>query len=253
RCPERRRRPPCGLRPARLASRSDDAVGRRAGWGDQAGRRMVATGPGARAGPRGTVLAGGGGALERRPLRLRRGPHELPHARPDAPAVRAARRAGEWPGRARRDADPARGRSGPARAGRTARAGGGRAARGARRAARPRARLVAGDGARRLVRPAALRAGHPRGGRVIDEKAQELGRLLGQSDEYKTLLRASDRMKADASCKQLLADVERIAQEIERATQEGREPSKEQVERYDRALQSVQANTVYQQVVAAQA
>jgi cell fate (sporulation/competence/biofilm development) regulator YlbF (YheA/YmcA/DUF963 family) len=88
---------------------------------------------------------------------------------------------------------------------------------------------------------------------VIDEKAQELGRLLGQSDEYKTLLRASDRMKADATCKQLLADVERIAQEIERATQEGREPSKEQVERYDRALQSVQANAVYQQVVAAQA
>ena len=88
---------------------------------------------------------------------------------------------------------------------------------------------------------------------MIDEKAQELGRLLGQSDEYKTLVRASDRMKADATCKQLLADVERIAQEIERATQEGREPSKEQVERYDRALQSVQANAVYQQVVAAQA
>jgi len=88
---------------------------------------------------------------------------------------------------------------------------------------------------------------------VIDEKAQELGRLLGQSDEYKILLRASDRMKADATCKQLLADVERIAQEIERATQEGREPSKDQVERYDRALQSVQANAVYQQVVAAQA
>jgi len=88
---------------------------------------------------------------------------------------------------------------------------------------------------------------------VIDEKAQELGRLLGQSDEYKTLLRASDRMKEDATCKQLLADVERIGQEIERATQDGREPAKEQVERYDRALQSVQANSVYQQVVAAQA
>ncbi|PYO29883.1 MAG: hypothetical protein DMD73_00090 [Gemmatimonadetes bacterium] len=113
--------------------------------------------------------------------------------------------------------------------------------------------MVAGDGVRRLVRPGALRAGHPRGGRVIDEKAQELGRLLGQSDEYKTLLRASDRMKEDATCKQLLADVERIGQEIERATQDGREPAKEQVERYDRALQSVQANSVYQQVVAAQA
>lgn len=88
---------------------------------------------------------------------------------------------------------------------------------------------------------------------MIDQKAQELGRLLGQSDEYKALLRASDRMKEDATCRQLLADVERIAQAIEHVTQEGHEPAKEQVEQYDRALQSVQANPVYQQVVASQA
>ena len=88
---------------------------------------------------------------------------------------------------------------------------------------------------------------------MIDQKANELGRLLGQSDEYKALVRASDRMKEDATCRQLLADVERISQDIERASQEGREPAKEQVEQYDRALQSVQGNPVYQQVVAAQA
>ena len=88
---------------------------------------------------------------------------------------------------------------------------------------------------------------------MIDQKAQELGRLLGQSEEYKTLVRASDRMREDATCKQLLAKVERIAQDIERAAQESREPAREQVEQYDRALQSVQSNAVYQQVVAAQA
>ena len=88
---------------------------------------------------------------------------------------------------------------------------------------------------------------------MIDQKAGELGRLLGQSEEYKTLVRASDRMKEDATCRQLLADVERIAGDIERAAQEGREPAKDQVEQYDRALQSVQGNPVYQQVVAAQA
>jgi len=87
---------------------------------------------------------------------------------------------------------------------------------------------------------------------VIDQKAQELGRLLGQSDEYKALLRASDRMKEDATCRGLLAEVERIAGTIEKASQEGKEPTKEQVEQYDRALQSVQGNPVYQQVVAAQ-
>jgi cell fate (sporulation/competence/biofilm development) regulator YlbF (YheA/YmcA/DUF963 family) len=88
---------------------------------------------------------------------------------------------------------------------------------------------------------------------VIDQKAQELGRLLGQSEEYKALLRASDRMKEDATCRGLLADVERIAGTIEKASQDGKEPTKEQVEQYDRALQSVQGNPVYQQVVAAQA
>ena len=88
---------------------------------------------------------------------------------------------------------------------------------------------------------------------MIDQKAQELGRLLGQSEEYKALLRASERLREDATCRQLLADVERIAQDIERAAQEGREPAKDQVERYDRALQGVQSHQVYQQVVAAQA
>ena len=88
---------------------------------------------------------------------------------------------------------------------------------------------------------------------MIDERAQELGRLLGQSEEYRALVRATDRMKEDADCQKVLAEVERVAQEIERAAQAGAEPSKEQVERYDRALQSAQGNAVYQQVVAAQA
>lgn len=87
----------------------------------------------------------------------------------------------------------------------------------------------------------------------MDEKALELGRLLGQSEEYKALVRATDRMKEDALVQQVLTEVERLAQDIERSARAGREPSKEQVEQYDRALQTAQANAVYQQVVAAQA
>ena len=87
----------------------------------------------------------------------------------------------------------------------------------------------------------------------MDEKAQELGRLLGQSEEYRTLARVSDRMKEDGDVQKLLGEVERLAQEIERAAQAGKEPSKEQVEQYDRAVQAAQTNSVYQQVVAAQA
>ncbi len=49
---------------------------------------------------------------------------------------------------------------------------------------------------------------------MIDDKAQELGRLLGQSEEYRALVRATDRMKADPECQKLLADVERLAQSM---------------------------------------
>jgi cell fate (sporulation/competence/biofilm development) regulator YlbF (YheA/YmcA/DUF963 family) len=87
----------------------------------------------------------------------------------------------------------------------------------------------------------------------MDEKALELGRLLGQSEEYRALVRATDRMKDDAQVQQVLTEVERLAQEMERSAQAGREPTKEQVEQYDRALQAAQGNPVYQQVVAAQA
>ena len=88
---------------------------------------------------------------------------------------------------------------------------------------------------------------------MIDDKAQELGRLLGQSEEYRALVRATDRMKADPECGKLLADVERLAQAMERGAQTGQEPSREQIDEYERALQTAQVSPVYQQVIAAQA
>ncbi len=88
---------------------------------------------------------------------------------------------------------------------------------------------------------------------MIEDKAEELGRLLGQTEEYKTLRRASDRLREDAAVQKIIAEAERLAQEIERVAQQGQEPTKEQVEQYDKALQSVQGHPVYQQMVAAQA
>ncbi|HEX9610489.1 MAG TPA: YlbF family regulator [Gemmatimonadales bacterium] len=88
---------------------------------------------------------------------------------------------------------------------------------------------------------------------MLEDKAEELGRVLGQTEEYKALRRASEQLREDAAMQKVLAEAERLAQEIERVAQQGREPTKEQVEQYDRALQSVQGNPVYQQMVAAQA
>jgi cell fate (sporulation/competence/biofilm development) regulator YlbF (YheA/YmcA/DUF963 family) len=87
---------------------------------------------------------------------------------------------------------------------------------------------------------------------VLEEKAEDLGRVLGQTDEYKALRRATEALREDQAVQKVLAEAEGLAQEIERAAQQGNEPTKEQVEKYDQALQTVQSNSVYQQMVAAQ-
>lgn len=88
---------------------------------------------------------------------------------------------------------------------------------------------------------------------MIDEKAQELGRLLGQTDEYKALRRATDRLHEDTELQKSLAEVERLAQQLEQAARSGQEPPRDQIDQYDRALAVIQGNPIYQQVVAAQA
>ena len=88
---------------------------------------------------------------------------------------------------------------------------------------------------------------------MLEEKAEDLGRVLGQTDEYKAQRRATEALREDQAVQKVLAEAERLAQEIERVAQQGNEPTKEQVEKYDQALQSVQSNSVYQQMVAAQA
>ncbi len=88
---------------------------------------------------------------------------------------------------------------------------------------------------------------------MLEEKAEDLGRVLGQTDEYKALRRATEALREDQAVQKVLAEAERLALEIERVAQQGKEPTKEQVEQYDTALQSVQINPVYQQMVAAQA
>ena len=91
------------------------------------------------------------------------------------------------------------------------------------------------------------------GGRVIDEKAQELGRLIGQSEEYKALTRADGLLKADAECRKLLEQVRALDEEIERGARDGKEPTPDQLQRYESSIRTLQVHPVYQQWVAAQA
>jgi cell fate (sporulation/competence/biofilm development) regulator YlbF (YheA/YmcA/DUF963 family) len=87
---------------------------------------------------------------------------------------------------------------------------------------------------------------------VIDDRARDLGRLLGQSGEYKALQRANEQLQQDAECRRLLDEVRRLDEEIERGARAGTEPAPAQLETYERAVRSLQASSVYQQWVAAQ-
>ena len=87
----------------------------------------------------------------------------------------------------------------------------------------------------------------------IWEKARELGRLLGQSDEYKTLQRAKDRISNE---REMVAQLNRLGElevDIARSLQRGEEPPQPTAEEYEQIFNTVQARPEYQALVAAQA
>ena len=77
--------------------------------------------------------------------------------------------------------------------------------------------------------------------------------MLGQSEEYKTLTRADGVLKGDAECRTLLEQVRALDEEIERGARDGKEPTPDQLQRYEISVRTLQAHSVYQQWVAAQA
>lgn len=88
---------------------------------------------------------------------------------------------------------------------------------------------------------------------MINERAQELGRLIGQSDEYKALRRAHERVRDVPELQEKMQRLQNAAQTIEAEAAEGREPSEETVSSYNTLLGEIQSDSQYQGVVAAQA
>lgn len=87
---------------------------------------------------------------------------------------------------------------------------------------------------------------------MIHERSQELGRLIGQSPEYKALRRAQDQIGAAPELRDRLERLRTLAESIERSAQQGVEPTNEQMSEYDTLLSTIQADSTYQGMVAAQ-
>ena len=87
---------------------------------------------------------------------------------------------------------------------------------------------------------------------MIEDKAKELGRLIGQSTEYKEVKRASDALNEDKETVTLLQRMDQLRVEAQRMIQRGERPTQEMEQELDRLLVQVQGRSSYQRLLVAQ-
>ena len=87
---------------------------------------------------------------------------------------------------------------------------------------------------------------------MIEDKARELGRLIGQSPEYQAVKRANDALGQDVAAVALLKQMEQLRMNAQQMLQRGERPTEEMERELDTLLGQVQGQPVYQRLVAAQ-
>jgi cell fate (sporulation/competence/biofilm development) regulator YlbF (YheA/YmcA/DUF963 family) len=87
---------------------------------------------------------------------------------------------------------------------------------------------------------------------MLEDKAKDLGRAIGQSDEYKAVKRSSDALNQDADATKLLRRMETIRTDAQSMIDRGEEPTPEMEQELDGLLSQVQTSSAYQRAVAAQ-
>jgi cell fate (sporulation/competence/biofilm development) regulator YlbF (YheA/YmcA/DUF963 family) len=87
---------------------------------------------------------------------------------------------------------------------------------------------------------------------MLEEKAKELGRLIGQSPEYQTVKRTSEALNGDTDAVEKLRRMEALRREAQQMISRGERPSAEMEAELDSLLSGVQSNLTYQRAVSAQ-
>src|SRR6185312_2726104 len=88
--------------------------------------------------------------------------------------------------------------------------------------------------------------------RMIEDKAKELGRLIGQSSEYKEVKRASDALNEDKDTVTLLQRMEELRMTAQRMLQQGQRPTEDMEKELDGLLGQIQVRSSYQRLLSAQ-
>jgi cell fate (sporulation/competence/biofilm development) regulator YlbF (YheA/YmcA/DUF963 family) len=87
---------------------------------------------------------------------------------------------------------------------------------------------------------------------ILSQKAQELGRLLGQSQEYQAVTRAQQRLTDDREAVAAMNRLNELENEVTTSLQNGLEPSDAVKGEYERVFSALQSSPAYQEYVAAQ-
>ncbi len=88
---------------------------------------------------------------------------------------------------------------------------------------------------------------------MIREKAVDLGRLIGQSADYKEIQRAREALDGVSEIRAQMQRLEILSQRLEKSGTDGKDPPKEIAQEYEQLYSSIQAHPSYQKLVAAQA
>jgi cell fate (sporulation/competence/biofilm development) regulator YlbF (YheA/YmcA/DUF963 family) len=90
------------------------------------------------------------------------------------------------------------------------------------------------------------------GDAMLEEKAKDVGRLIGQSSEYQTLKRSSEALNNDREAVALLQEMEKLRGEAQELIQRGENPTPEMEQKLDSMLEKIQAQPAYQRAVSSQ-
>src|SRR5215510_5580951 len=87
---------------------------------------------------------------------------------------------------------------------------------------------------------------------MIEDKAKDLGRLIGQSTEYQAVKRASDSLNEDKDTVTLLQKMEQLRVDAQRFFCRGEPPTETMEKELDTLLGQIQGRPTYQRLLVAQ-
>ncbi len=86
---------------------------------------------------------------------------------------------------------------------------------------------------------------------MIDEKALDLGRTIGQSEEYQALRRAEKAMREDAGAQQRVERIQSLVEQLDAAAEQGAMPDPALADQYREAIRDLQLSPTGQGYVVA--